>query len=261
MASSDRPEQATEEYPPVADGATLAFRRNLNASMEWMLRGVEPPSSRIRKGSGRWAGYVSSRGHYREQSLVFKRNQVHEWMQRTRPCWVVDLGANTGEFSRIAAASGSSVVAVDQDHDAIDELYRSVRGKSTIHVLVSSLDDMCGGRGWCGSEHSGLPARLSAQFDMALMLALIHHIAVGASVPLSHVAAFAARTTRRWLIAEWIGEEDPQIKMLCAQRRRSVADFSIAAQRSAFARVGFRIEAEAQVPATHRVLALLSKES
>ncbi|MGH2450082.1 MAG: hypothetical protein ACRDGE_02190 [Candidatus Limnocylindria bacterium] len=44
-----------------------------------------------------------------------------------RPRRVLDLGTNRGEHSLLAASRATSVVAVDADAAAVDELYRIER--------------------------------------------------------------------------------------------------------------------------------------
>jgi SAM-dependent methyltransferase len=171
--------------------------------------------------------------------------------------WVADFGCNTGEFSRLAMTHAAHVVAVDSDHDSVERMFRSGPASTQLVPVVAPLDDLSGGRGWAGVEHSGLAQRFERRFDVVMMLALVHHLAVGASVPLSAVAAFAARCTRQWLIVELIGDADPQLQLLCAQRRRTVAEFSAERQRAAFLSAGFVIDAECSLAPAARSLLLL----
>ncbi|WP_295640778.1 class I SAM-dependent methyltransferase [uncultured Methylibium sp.] len=231
-----------------------AFRNRLHATLEWMLQGARP---RPPAGAG-WQNYEADRTHYGDASLDAKRQLVAQWLRQTAPSWVADLGCNTGEFSRLALAAGAQVVAIDADHDSIQRLFLATPDDARLHPLVAPLDDLTGGRGWAGEEHPGLAQRAEGRFDVVLMLALIHHLAIAAAVPLPQVAALAARWSRRWLIVEFIGEEDPQLRLLCGQRRREPADFGIEAQRQAFVQAGFVVEHEQALPACERTLVLLS---
>jgi SAM-dependent methyltransferase len=229
------------------------YRRGLHETLSWMVDGVRPRSAP----KSAWSRYRDHREHYPEGSVDAKRLFVHQWLSRTAPGWVLDLGCNTGEFSRLAADCGARVVAVDADHDAIQSLYSTLDGGSAIHPLISSLDDMSGGRGWCGSEHPGLMERLRGRFDAVLMLALIHHLIVSSAIPLTAVAAFVRQCTRRLAIVELIDEDDPQMRLLCSQRQRNPKDFGIVLQRQAFLDAGFLIEEEVVLEPGSRRLALL----
>jgi len=234
------------------------FRAGLHASLEWMLAGARPRKQAAASGSNAWGGYVEQRTHYAGESLDAKRLFVDDAMARIKPDWVLDLGCNTGEFSRLALANGARVVALDADHSSVQRLFREMPASSAVYPVVASLDDLSAGRGWGGDEHPGLPSRLAQQVDLVLMLALVHHLAVAASVPLNEVAMVAARWSRRWLIVEWIGEADPQLQMLCSQRQRSPEEFSITAQRSAFENAGWVVERESSLSPADRVIALMT---
>ena len=105
----------------------------------------------------------------------------------TRPRLVLDLGANDGRYSRLAAGHADYVVAVEQDPTVVDELYRQLRseGQRRILPLVLDLADPSPGGGWRGVERAGFAERASA--DVVLALAVVHHLAIGRNVPLPEV--------------------------------------------------------------------------
>ena len=233
-----------------------AFRTRLYASMRWMLDGVRPKAGSAADAS-LWSGYTGDRNHYPASSLTDKQHQVRAWLMHLAPAWVLDFGCNTGEFSAMALDAGAQVIAIDADHACIDRLYRAHAGQPRLHPVVASIDDLGGGRGWAGAEHAGLPARLSCSADLVLLLAVLHHLAVGASVPLAQIARFARACTRRWLIVEWIHHDDRQLDLLARQRCRDAEDFSLLRQRQAFVDAGFVIQSELSLAPAARTLALM----
>lgn len=258
---------AQEADIPAATSATIgagatpdgirSFRRRLQATLSWQLSGVRPDAMR-RAGPG-WSDYEGDRPHYRGDSLALKRAAVADWMKQRAPSWVLDLGCNTGEFSRLALEHGAHVIALDADHDSVQRLFLAHPGEGRLHPLVAPLDDLRSSRGWGGREHPGLDQRLEGAADLVLMLALVHHLAVGAAVPLEEVARFAHRCTRDALVLEVLDEDDPQLVALCRQRRREPSDFTAARQRAAFVAAGFRIEAEVRLTGAARSLLLLRR--
>lgn len=245
--------QHSERLPGTELDEIQSFRANLHHSLEWMLAGVNP--HRSRPDPTTWQNYVGERSHYSDQDLQFKRQQVHAWLNLLSPSWVLDLGCNSGEFSRIAAGDGASVIAVDADHGAIQ---RGVaEADDRIHWLVAALDDLRGGYGWAGAEHAGLPERMRRSADMTLMLALIHHLVVGASIPLTAVAQFAAHCSRRWLVIELIAPDDVQVALMQSQRNRVDPFPGMAQQLQALAVAGFTVREQHPLPSGTRVLALL----
>lgn len=238
---------------PTASRESIVSYRGLQETLSWMVDGGRPSGV----GSSNWAAYREHREHYPEGSVDRKREAVQRWLGTLAPQWVLDLGCNTGEFSRLAVAAGARVVAVDGDHDAIQSLYLSQRGARDILPLIAMLDDLSGGRGWAGREHPGLLQRLEGRFDVVLVLALVHHLIVSSSIPLAEVAGFVRRCTRQRAVVEWIDEGDPQMQLLCSQRQRDPRDFSIDLQRQAFLDAGFEIEEEVVLSPGSRRLALL----
>lgn len=236
-------------------------RRDLQTGLDWMVAGVSPESSRRSRKDTVWVDYVDRRGHYSEADLQVKRQTVSTWLDATRSTWVLDLGCNSGEFSRMAERGGAQVIAMDQDHDSLQRLFLQCPGSSRIHPVLAVLDDLPAGRGWAGQEFSSLLDRLAGHCDLAMMLALVHHLCIGAAIPLEQVAAFSRRVASHHLIVEWIGSDDPQLRLLCAQRNRRAVDFSIAIQRQAFLDAGWQVAQEVELSGVPRVLALLTRRA
>jgi hypothetical protein len=71
------------------------------------------------------------------------------------------------------------------------------------------------GIGWENEERQSLIERGPA--DMALALALIHHLAISNNVPLIRIAAFLSRICN-WLIIEFVPKTDSKVQLLLASR-------------------------------------------
>jgi SAM-dependent methyltransferase len=240
---------------PASRADIQRFRERLHASLAWMSNGVRPAP--LTESKSHWIGYEENRHHYAGSSFDKKKSTVGRWLRRLRPEWVADLGCNRGEFSELAAEAGAQVIAVDADHDSIQHLYLSTARRGEVHPVLACLDDLSGGRGWAGTEHPGLKQRLHKQVDTVMMLALLHHLAVGAAIPLTAVAMMAKDCTRSHAIVEFLDVDDPELVVLCAQRERSPAEFSRVRQREAFLSAGFIVEEEVDLIPARRSLALL----
>jgi hypothetical protein len=232
-----------------------AFRQSLVTSLRWMLSGVKPRITQTTP----WAAYTEQRDHYTKQALDAKRTQVQQWLQQLAPTWTLDLGCNSGEFTQLALDTGSKVIAVDGDHDAVQMLYLKHSQSRDVYPVVAQLDDIHSGRGWGGAEHTGLAVRLTQSSDLVMMIALIHHLSIAAAIHLEQVAQFAAACTRRWLVVEFLEPNDPQVVLLCGQRKRNPAEFDVQKQRQAFIDAGFAVLKEFTLPEGTRHLALLER--
>jgi len=136
---------------------------------------------------------------------------------------VLDLGANDGEYSMIAAEHADHVVAVDGDEKVVDLLYRRLRaaGEEKVLPLVMNLADPSGGIGWRNRERAPFVER--ARPDVTLALALVHHLSIAANVPLPEVvgwlASFGGRT-----VVEFPHTDDVQVKRLLANKPAGLFD-------------------------------------
>ena len=135
-----------------------------------------------RASTSAWPRYSGTHS-YADDDFERKMAFVEKHTSARRPSLLWDLGANTGTFSRIAARHSEIVVAVDGDHEAVDVLYREARadGEHNIIPLLMDLANPSPGQGWAGRERAPFVERRSP--DMALCLALIHHLRVSANVP------------------------------------------------------------------------------
>src|SRR5207244_3080604 len=113
---------------------------------------------------------------------------VAEFLSEARPTMVWDVGANTGLFSRMAADLGIPTISFDLDPMVVDMNYRSVVEDRETRVLplIMDLTNPSPSIGWENSERLSLLER--GPVDLALALALVHHLAIGNNVPLHSLA-------------------------------------------------------------------------
>jgi ribosomal protein L11 methylase PrmA len=180
--------------------------------LRWLPRGTE------------WADYYQCHA-YAPETFAHKRELVGEFLDRLRPATVWDLGANTGEFSRLASNRGVRTVAFDFDPACVERGYQDAagRGDRNLLPLVLDLTNPSPDLGWRNLERLSLFARGPA--DLALALGLIHHLAISANVPLESIADFLASVCRRLLI-EFVPKADPQVARLLATRKDIFPDYA-----------------------------------
>jgi ribosomal protein L11 methylase PrmA len=164
-----------------------------------------------------WGDYYENT-NYTDSAFEHKKQLVHEWTLEKTPALVWDLGGNTGIFSREAAASGAFTVSFDIDPAAVEQNYRNVKAKKELNLLplVLDLTNPSPSLGWNNNERDSFGAR--GPVDMALALAVIHHLAISNNVPLPQLAEFFASICRRWLVIEFVPKSDSQVQKLLASR-------------------------------------------
>lgn len=161
----------------------------------------------------RWSEYAGNASHYTAADNCLKRQFVAAVLERCRPARVLDIGANTGTYSRMAAEAGADVVALDSDEAAVETLWQSASRKNCrITAMVGNIARPTPAAGWKNSEQLSLLERLTGRFDLVLLLAVVHHLILREQVPLGHIGDLCARLTRRWLLLEWVPAADPMYR-------------------------------------------------
>ena len=241
-ATGARAKEGSSRKGTVSETGNLALLDSLRRTIEGLA--WEPSGTT-------WADYTDD-NNYDETSYAAKRAIVEEMLavQEGDVCW--DLGANTGDFSRLAAARGFRTVAWDLDPAAVEQNYRRIRadGETRVLPLLQDLGNPSPNLGWAQSEREGLLARADA--DVVLALALIHHLRIGGLVPLSRVAEFFAALAPI-AIVEMVPKEDSQVRRLLASREDVFSDYDEAGFEIAFGAF-FEIVRKAPVPGTVRTL-------
>jgi 2-polyprenyl-3-methyl-5-hydroxy-6-metoxy-1,4-benzoquinol methylase len=166
-----------------------------------------------------WANYTATLTHYSAQESAQKMEWVGSVLEELKPARVLDIGANTGVFSELAASGGARVVALERDAAAAESLYRmSCKSTNSIQTIHADLARPTPAVGWDNRETSSLLQRLGAQSDLVMMLAVIHHLILMEQIPVGAIIDLAHRLTVNHLIVEWVPVTDPMFVSLMRGR-------------------------------------------
>ena len=199
-----------------------------------------------------WAHYGDRPHSYSAEATEAKRRLADEMLRSAAGERVWDLGANTGEFSRIAAAQGKSVLAIDADWAAAERHYRSLseRGETHILPLVADLAAPSPALGWGLEERRSLLDRADA--DVVLALAVVHHLAIGRNVPLPQIGALLARLGAETIV-EFVPKSDLMVREMLASREDVFPTYDLPTFRSTLAAT-HEILREERIPGSERTL-------
>jgi SAM-dependent methyltransferase len=169
--------------------------------------------------SSNWSDYPQTLTHYTPDESRQKLDWARHILESTHPARVLDIGANTGDFSALAASLGAEVVALERDQPAADRIFLMARQRDlSILTIHADLARPTPAAGWRNSESLALLPRLDAQFDLVLMLAVIHHLLLMEQIPLPEILALCHRLTRRHFVLEWVPAADPMFQSLLRGR-------------------------------------------
>jgi len=216
------------------------------------IRGLRLPGAKTE-----WGDYYSDT-NYTSEAADFKLAYVAQTAEALRGGRLaVDLGANTGRYSRALAGHFSLVLAADIDPLAVERHYAALRAdpKAPPNVLplVLDLGNPSPALGWACRERDSFDQRCRA--DLLTALALIHHLVITAGIPLARVAEYFARLLGPGgtLILEFVPKGDSQIERLLAARKDVFDDYSPEGLRRAFAPY-FEDAEPASIPGSMRTL-------
>lgn len=199
-----------QNRPATKNGHENFSRQKLLRILESLKSAIN--SYRFDEPTGVWSGYyeeAATREHYLQE----KQSIVANWISKLPVKTAVDLGANEGAFSWLAADAGMSTISADGDHYSVNQLYKSIKEKSVnnIHPIVLDLSNPTPATGVNNQERAAFLQRDRAGVVMAL--ALIHHLAISKNMNFEQIAHLFL-SAGDWLIIEFVPHTDEKVQML-----------------------------------------------
>jgi SAM-dependent methyltransferase len=250
--------QGRELYEPRALANTEKAQYILKSLLQRLRRTLDSlkPSGRIRSA---WSAYMVTHS-YSEPAFDAKERFVAAWLAEFKPKRVLDIGANTGHFSALAAKAGAEVVALDLDPVCVGTLFRRAhQEKLNVLPLVVDVSRPTPALGWRNRECPSFLSRATGRFDAVIMLALIHHLLVSERIPLPEILGLAAELSISLAIIEYVGPQDEMFLQLTRGREdlhRSLSEATFEQACTAH----FDIINSLPLPGTHRRLYGLKKK-
>lgn len=205
-----------------------------------------------------WANYYRET-NYSGDAMEHKKQTVAEFLNQVRPRSVWDLGANVGVFSRISGSKGMPTISFDNDPAAVEQNYLECRRNREANILplIVDLTNPSPGLGWHNRERISLIER--GPVDLAMALALVHHLAISNNVPLSRLADFFSSICNS-LIIEFVPKTDCQVQRLLATRKDIFTDYNRTTFEAEFSQV-FNIRKSVIIKDSGRILYLMQRMS
>lgn len=222
-------------------------------SLRGTIRGL-----RWRHDATDWSDYYEG-DSYQEVAFGHKIELVAEYLELINPACVWDLGANTGEFSRLASGAGALTVSADNDPGVVEANYLKAKREQEKNLLPLLIDlvNPSGAIGWANAERLSLAERSNA--DCLLALALIHHLAISNNVPLPSIAEYFAQLAE-WLVIEFVPKSDKQVQKLLRTREDIFEGYSQAGFEASFGET-YEIVKSSPLRQSERVLYLMRRKN
>lgn len=225
--------------------------KNLFQSLEQAVR-----SFSFSERSGVWSDYYEE-ANQRQDYVKTKKEIITEWLEQLQPNTVLDIGTNEGEFSLLAATKSKYVISSDLDHYSINRLYHHLKQKQTgnIHPLIIDFTNPTPAIGVNNEERNSFLSR--AKSDLVMVLAFIHHIAIGKNVPFEKMAAMLSSLGDH-IIIEFVPKDDPKVQIMLSGKKDIYTDYNEQTFENAFGNL-FSVIKKQAIANSGRTLYLLKK--
>lgn len=172
-----------------------------------LQRAVE--TCKVANSNEHWTHYyeeAATRANY----MVEKERIIRSWMEEL-PMFKtgIDLGSNTGHFSKILTERSSFTIAVDNSEASIEGLFSEAKGDSfNYHEKILPLVlDLSNSNFTDSPPSSGIFS--SGPYEIVLALAIIHHLIIRDNIPAAHCIDLLSKLTKDILLLEFIPADDP----------------------------------------------------
>jgi len=173
-----------------------------------------------------WLSYYQAT-NYSEPAFEEKKKIIRDLLLAVQPKTIIDLGANTGVFSRECHhLEDCYVVSSDIDPGAVELNYLEVKKSKEKNILPLIIDitNPSPSIGWSNQERSSFSERAKA--DVVMALALIHHLAISNNLPLIKIFQDFSEMAN-YLIIEFVPKEDSQVQRLLSTREDIFYDYTL----------------------------------
>ena len=202
-----------------------------------------------------WEAYYR-RNSYSDAAFAAKQEAVRKFCAAHPGGVTVDLGANTGVFSEIAAEHSETVIAADIDPQSVEMLYETARTHCPkLQPVLQDLANPSPAVGVFNAECAPFLARCKG--DKVLGLALIHHLRITGNWDLERIVRLFAGTAPHALV-EFVPADDVQVKRLVRGRDAIYADWNAEQVEAAF-RAEYPVLDRIALPDSGRILFAMHK--
>jgi SAM-dependent methyltransferase len=157
--------------------------------------------------------------------LKDKEATVRKWLEIIKPKSVIDLGANTGKFSFIAAEYAERVISIEGDEKCVDEIEMKITiKKSNVFTLIGNVAKPSPTIGFLNSGTESIYKRGCS--DVVLGLALGHHLHISNRLSFEQISLIFASFSNEYIIVEFIPITDNKVQILIKGKSINLMDYN-----------------------------------
>ena len=213
----------------------------------------------LSKQQSAWSGYYQN--DIEEVSyLQDKEETIREWLTITKPKTVLDIGANTGNFSLIAREYSEQVIAIEPDCACIDEIEKQIRKNNLENIFAVILDitKPSPALGLMNKETENIIKRFHS--EMVLGMALTHHLFITSKLSFHQIAEIFFELSSEYVIIEFIEKGDSKVILLTQNLKLNTTLYNEENFLNAFENF-FYIKNRKKMKDSERILYLLKRKN
>jgi SAM-dependent methyltransferase len=190
--------------------------------------------------------------------LAHKENTIKEWLEKTKPKSVLDLGANTGKFSFIAANYSPVVIALEDDDNCVDAIEKEIQKKKlqNVYTLTGNLAKPSPCLGLLNSATESIYKR--GYSEIVLALALTHHLHFTNKLSFDLIGELLNKFSSKYVIVEFIEKEDSKVQFIINDKTVELENYTLENFKNSMYKL-FKINNEVILDDSKRILLLLEK--
>lgn len=189
-------------------GFTLEKIKSLQKMIFNTISKWEKPHQFVNHWSNYYENDIESQEYLKDKEVT-----IRKWLEIIKPKSVLDLGANTGKFSFIAAEYSERVISLEEDENCVDEIEEKISIKNkNIFTLIGNVAEPFPTIGFLNSGTESSYQRGCS--DMVLGLALVHHLHISNRLTFAQISLIFANFSNGFLIVEFIPINDNKVQKI-----------------------------------------------
>ena len=203
-----------------------------------------------------WSSYYENDIESQEY-LKDKEATIRKWLEIIKPKSVIDLGANTGKFSFIAAEYSERVISLEGDEKCVDEIEEKIsKRNNNIYTLIGNIAEPSPKIGFLNSGTESIYKRGCS--NMVLGLALVHHLHISNKLSFEQISLIFASFSNGYLIVEFVPVTDIKVQIIIKGKKNDLINYNQVAFTNELEK-WFEIKEIIELNKSKRVLYLLKR--
>jgi len=257
-----------------AEGDTAAAKLNLDKSNKKQIKGFTTEKLQSLMGMllysvEKWKKAYQFEKHWSEyyendiaseNYITHKEETIIKWLKQLAPISILDLGANSGKFTFIAAPYTQRVIALESDDICVDMMEAQIKKEKLTNVtaLMQELAENTPNLGLEEKEMISIYTR--GKSELVMSLALVHHLYITNQLSFRLICEMFAKFSSKYLIVEFIPESDMKVQLLKKDKEIDLSTYNETNFINALS-THFSVKNAVELKNTERKLFLLEKSN